>query len=272
MLGFRDFITAFRKLEVDHARPVIVHACLSSFGEVHGGAQTILGSLCSSFDTLIMPVFTYKTMITPEVGPPDNAIQYGSGRLTNRLAEFFQADMRADREMGVVAESLRTYPGAIRSTHPILSFAGLHASPILEAQSIREPLLPIQKLLERDGWVLLLGVGQTVNTSIHYAEQLAGRKQFMRWALTTRGVIPCQGFSGCSDGFAEIAPRLEEAVHQQELGEAVIQAIPVAHLVQAVCELLQENPTALLCEREDCERCRAIRQSVAEGERTSSNS
>ncbi len=263
MLTFRDFITGLRTLEIDPSRPVIVHGSLSAFGEVHGGADTVLGALCSTFDTLVMPAFTYKTMIIPEVGPPDNAIRYGSGRDTNRMAEIFQADMPADKLMGVVAESLRSHPRAFRSLHPILSFVGINARPILDSQSIKEPLLPIQKLLEQDGWVLLLGVNQTVNTSIHYAEQLAGRRSFIRWALTVRGVIPCQRFPGCSDGFEELAPHLNGIIRKIELGAALIQAVPVANVVEAVSEVIKENPLALLCGREDCERCNAVRASVA---------
>ena len=263
MLTFRDFITGLRKLEIDQSRPVIAHTSLSAFGEVHGGVETVLGALSSSFNTLVMPVFTYKTMITPEVGPPDNGINYGSGKDTNRMAEIYRADMPADKMMGVVAESLRTHPKAFRSSHPILSFTGINARPILDSQSIKEPLLPIQKMVEQEGWVLLLGVDQTANTSIHYAEQLAGRRSFIRWALTVRGVIPCQRFPGCSDGFEELAPLLEGVIRKVELGDAMIQAIPVGSLVDAVGELLKEHPLALLCGREDCERCNAVRASVA---------
>jgi aminoglycoside 3-N-acetyltransferase len=262
VLTFRDFITGFRQLEIDHSRPVIVHSSLSAFGEVNGGAQTVLGALISSFDTFIMPAFTYKTMITPEVGPPGNAINYGSGKDTNRMAEIYHTDMPADPLMGVVAETLRAHPKALRSIHPILSFAGINAQKVLDSQSIKEPLLPIQSLIDGDGWVLLLGVTHTVNTSIHYAEQLSGRKQFIRWALTPNGVIPCQRFPGCSEGFDAIASRLNEAVRKIELGEGIIQAIPLVNLVDAARDLLQENPLALLCSREDCERCNTVRRSV----------
>jgi aminoglycoside 3-N-acetyltransferase len=265
VLTFRDFITGFRKLEIENTRPVIVHAALSAFGEVHGGAETVLGALGSSFDTLMMPVFTYKTMITPEVGPLDNAISYGSGKDANLMAEIYRLDMPADTMMGIVAESLRTRPKAFRSIHPILSFAGINAKSILDSQTIKEPLFPVQKLMDEEGWVLLLGVDQTVNTSIHYGEQLAGRKQFLRWALTVKGVISCQHFPGCSDGFEGITPRLEGVIRKVELGEAFIQAIPVVNLVDNVDEMLKEDPLALLCGREDCERCNAVRAYVAGG-------
>ncbi len=263
MLTYRDFITGLRKLNIDPSRPVIVHASLSAFGEVNGGAETVFGALLSSFETLIMPVFTYKTMITPEVGPPDNAMTYGSGKDTNRMAEIFHPDMPADKMMGVLAEALRIHPRAQRSAHPILSFAGINARSILDSQMTHDPLLPIQGLIDGEGWVLLMGVDQTVNTSIHYGEKLAGRKQFTRWALTTKGIISCWGFPGCSQGFEAISPRLEEAVSSVQLGEALIQAIPLVSLMDAVGSLLKEEPLALLCTRPDCSRCNAVRAAVA---------
>ena len=262
MLTFRDFITGFRKLEIDRAHPVIVHASLSALGEVHGGVETVLGALCSSFDSVVMPTFTYKTMITPEVGPTNNAMIYGSGKDTNRMAEIFHQDMPADPLMGILAEKVRLHPRSYRSSHPILSFAGINAQKFLASQTIKEPLLPIQNLKGAQGWVILIGVNQKVNTSIHYGEYYAGRKQFIRWALTPKGVIPCQGFPGCSEGFEGITPNLDGVCRRIELGGGLIQAIPLTDLVDIVCGMLTDDPLALLCNREDCERCNAVRESV----------
>jgi aminoglycoside 3-N-acetyltransferase len=259
VLTFRDFITGLRKLDIDSSRPLIVHASLSAFGEVHGGAETLLGALISSFHSLIMPVFTYKTMLVPEIGPTDNAIVYGSGKDTNRMAEIYRPDMPSDSMMGVVSEALRKHPNAHRSSHPILSFAGINTRQVLEAQTLQEPLLPFQKLIDDEGWVLLMGVDQTVNTSIHYCEQLAGRMQFVRWALTSKGVVICPGFPGCSDGFEALAPHLDGVLRTAELGEGVIQAIPMVSLVDIVSSLIKKDLTALLCEREDCPRCNTVR-------------
>ena len=262
MLTFRDFSSAFRKLEIDHAQPVIAHASLSAFGEVHGGVETLLGALLMSFNTLIMPVFTYKTMVTPDVGPPDNGIRYGSSKDANLMAEFYHPEMRADKMMGKVPEALRCHPKAQRSSHPILSFAGVNAGQVLESQSLQEPLNPIGRLVEAGGWVLLLGVDHTVNTSIHYAEKFAGRKQFVRWALTPTGIVECPGWPGCSLGFQAIAPRLEGMTRQVQVGAAQVQAVSLDSLVQAVVGMLADDPVALLCGQEDCGRCQAVRQSV----------
>lgn len=259
MLTFRDFSSALRKLEIPRTSPVIAHASLSAFGEVHGGAETVLGALLMAYDTLVMPAFTYKTMITPEAGPAENGLVYGSARDANLMAEFFTPEMPADRLMGAVPEALRRHPKARRSGHPILSFAGVNADAALDAQTCAEPLTPIHVLKNDGGWVLLLGVDHTCNTSIHYAEWMAGRKQFVRWALTPQGIVECGGFPGCSQGFEAIAPRLEGKVRRVEVGQALIKAVSLGDLVAAVQAALEEDPLALLCARADCERCNAVR-------------
>jgi len=241
-------------------RPVIAHASLKAFGPIQGGAETMLTILLASVRGLIMPAFTYKTMITPEVGPPNNAILYGGDQDQNRMAEPFHAGMPVDPTMGVLPEVLRGHPSARRTLHPIQSFAGINADSILNTQTLFNPLAPIGALAEEGGWVLLLGVDHTVNTSIHYAEKLAGRRQFVRWALTIDRIVECPGFPGDSSGFNAIAPDLEKVTRRVEIGEGIVQAVPLDKLIEAVVNRIKENPLALLCQREDCERCGAIRE------------
>ncbi len=263
MISFRDISNGLKKLELDpHSSLAIAHASLSSFGEVRGGAETVIGALLASLLGLMMPTFTYKTMITPEAGPEDNGLVYGSGKDANRMAEFFRPDMPADRAMGVVAETLRRYPAARRSSHPILSFAGVNVAEALQAQTLEDPLSPIAALMAEDAWVLLVGVDHTTNTSIHYAEKLAGRKQFIRWALSTTGVRECPGWPGCSDGFAAAAPALEGITRKVQIGSSLIQALPLKPMVETISGLIRSDPLALLCARPDCERCNAIRATV----------
>jgi aminoglycoside 3-N-acetyltransferase len=272
MISYHDLVSAFRGLGLNRSRPVLVHASLSAFGltadksidktAVRGGAETLVGALLASVDTLLAPAFTYKTTLVPEDGPENNGIQYGSGKDLNKMTEFFSMDIPVDPLMGITSETIRRRPQAQRSTHPILSFTGINAASILSTQTIAEPLAPIAALLELDGWVLLLGVDHTVNTSIHYGEKLAGRKQFIRWALTEDGVRECPAFPGCSDGFQEIAPRLEGKVRETQLGSARITAVALADLIPAVQAALAEDPLALLCDREICPRCTAVRQSI----------
>jgi len=263
MTTFRDFYNGLRKLEIGPSHPVIAHASLSAFGDAHGGAETVLGALLGAFHTLVMPAFTYKTMLIPEVGPENNACAYGSGKDTNRMCEFFRPDIPVDRLIGVIAETLRTRAGAQRSAHPLLSFIGINASQILDAQTLEDPLAPVGALRAEEGWVLLLGVDHTVNTSIHYAEWLAGRKQFTRWALSPKGIIECLGFPGCSFGFQAVTTRLGDVTRIVQIGPGVVQAVPLENLLETVHSWIEEDPLALLCAREDCERCNAVRAAVA---------
>ena len=238
---------------------VIAHASLRAFGSIEGGADTMLNALLDSVRGIIMPTFTYLTMLNPDVGPPHNGITYGSETDLNKMAEAYHPDMPVDKLMGVLPEVLRKHPKAKRSMHPIQSFAGIRADAILNTQTIFNPLAPIGALADQDGWVLLLGVDHRVNTSIHYAEKLGGRMQFIRWALLPDRVVECPGFPGDSEGFEAIAPLVEKYTRCVEIGDALVQAVHLRSLIRVAVDQLKENPFALLYTRQDCERCNAVR-------------
>lgn len=261
IITYRDLLNTFRALDINPSDPVIAHAALGAFGQVHGGPQVMVGALLATFSSVMMPSFTYKTMVTPEVGPLNNAIKYGNHSDANRTAEIYDPDLPADPLMGIVPETLRKHPKARRSRHPLLSFVGVNAEQALDAQTLEEPLAPIRILYELNGWALLIGTDHMTNTSIHLGERLAGRKQFVRWALTSQGVIECPGFPGCSDGFQAIQPYIKStgALRSARLGPAEIQTIPLQVLISTVQDRLRANPLALLCEYPECMRCQAIR-------------
>ena len=258
MLERRDFKSAIGSLRLGE-KPAIAHASLSSFGATQGGAEAVLGALLASVTGLIMPTFTYKTMLIPGDGPPNNGLTYGKHSDLNLMAEPFYPDMSVDPLIGTLSEIMRHHLSAWRTSHPILSFAGVNVKSALETQTYNNPFAPIGWLADRDGWVLLLGVDHTVNTSIHFGEKIAGRKQFVRWALIGNRAVECSGFPGCSDGFEAIRPAIRHVTRRVEIGNSFVEAIPLHPLLQTVETILIKNPLALLCQREECERCNAIR-------------
>ena len=129
-VSFSDLTTGLAKLGLTK-NLVITHASLKAFGPIEGGADTILNALLDSVRGGIMPTFTYKTMLNPEVGPPRNGMTYGSETDLNKMVESFHPDMPADKTMGVLPEVLRKHPQAKRSSHPIQSFASINADAVL---------------------------------------------------------------------------------------------------------------------------------------------
>ena len=259
MLNYIKLREAFEALDL-RDKPIIAHASLKPFGYIEGGAEAVLDAMLASFASVIVPTHTYKTKIIPEMGPPNNGITYGSGHDKNQMAGPFHPEMRADSMMGILPETLRNHPSATRTAHPILSFAGINAELTLFTQTLYEPLAPIGALAEQDGWVILINVDHTVNTSIHYAEKLAGRRQFIRWALVGDRVVECPNYPGDSTGFQAIEPYISLDTRRVTIGEAFVQAIPLQRLFDVVQELIKSDPLALLCERTDCERCNAVRK------------
>lgn len=280
MTTYTEIKAAFDSLDLKDV-PVIAHTSLSSFGEVEGGAQMVVQAFVDSFAAVIMPVHTYKAMISPLAGPDKNGMEYGAPDPFNPNPEFFTPHMPADVLMGVIPETLRQRPGSKRSNHPILSFTGFNADEMLATQSLKEPLAPIQSLAEQNGWVVLAGVDHTVNTSMHLAEKLAGRRQFIRWALvrdmltrpaplkiagrnfaSTAGnerVVECPGFPGCSAGFQAIARDVQSSTRRTQAGKSSIQAVPLAALFHAVISKINQDPKALLCFDPSCARCNTVR-------------
>ena len=256
---YAELVNAFASLELNDV-PVIAHTSLHAFGHINGGPETFLQAILQGVAALIMPTHTYNTMITPTLGPSSNGIVYGSGQDANRMAEFYSPSMPADRLMGIVPETLRRRPEAKRSNHPILSFAGIRANKIISSQTMDEPFAPIRILAEVDGWVLLLGVDHTTNTTVHFAEKLAGRKQFTRWALTENGIMACPGFPGDSAGFNALEKDMEAHTKKLEIGNALVRAMPIKALLTVVTERLTKNPKDLLCSDLSCARCNEIRK------------
>lgn len=262
---FRDLQKGLRELGLGPDSRVLAHVSLSAFGHVRGGAEAMAGALTSLCGLVLMPAFTPQCLVQPLVGPADNAMTYGDAQADNAEAELFTPDLPPHADMGVTAETLRRLPGARRSSHPALSFTavGAGAEAALAAQSLARPFGPVTWLAENGGDVLLLGVDHTRNVALHEAEARAGRKQFVRWALTPDGILACPAWPGCSDGFNAVVPHVAAFTRTARVGPALLRRLPLAELLDSVAALLAADPAALLCDRPGCARCETVRRVTA---------
>ena len=177
-------------------------------------------------------------------------------------AEFFRMNLPSSPAGGPMAELVRRAEGAARSAHPILSFAGINAEDLLEAQTLEDPFAPIDALSRAGGDVLLINVDQTANAALHLAGQRAGRRQFLRWALTPGGVVECPSFPGCPNGFNAVEEKLQGASQTASAGAIHLQRIPLRDLIHTASGWIREDPSAMLCDDAECLLCGAVRKSL----------
>ena len=262
MLKYRDIRKALDDLHIRRGDPAIVHVSASLIPQVQGGAQTILGAILAGIDNLLMPSFTYQTMIIPEVGPPDNLMDYGSGRIENLNAAIFSNDLPSDFDDREISEVFRHYPDVTRSNHPILSFLGLGLDAALSMQTAADPYGHITYLRGKGVKILLIAKDASSIFSLHLAVKQSGRKQFTRWALTPDGVRECLFFPGCANGFHKLFFHLEGHLQRAQVQEEEWYALPLDATLESAMRLISQDPYALLCNDLQCEKCNLIRKEI----------
>ena len=255
-----------RALGLDGTSAVIVHSSLSSFGRVEGGALTVCRALVATCSMVLMPAFTWGgTNVYPPPGPPrhlnaaEPATSWEAFDEVMAQATPFSEDLSIDKGIGVMPETMRRELPCVRSRHPKASFiaAGRHAETLIDAQRLDHPLGPIEALAELGGDVLLLGVGHTRNTAIHLAEQRLGRSRFYRYAKIAPGTwMELPNLPGCSEGFGVIGPQLTGLTREVKIGDGRARRIPVVDVLTVAKRMVEADPAALLCDQDDCERCR----------------
>lgn len=251
-----DLERALWKLGVDGARPAMVHASLSSFGNVVGGAPAVVRALQHSAQTLVMPAFTYYTLVWP---PGKRNADWPA--FTGDDGPPFTPTSPVSRDIGRVAQTLLETPGAERSPHPALSFValGARAHEVLSAQTLEQPYAPIGVLYALDADVILLGVDQRSNTAMHYGEYLAGRPLLERWANTVNGPV-LTFYPNCSAAFNPVERHLT-TYRSLEVGKAQVAVMRVRDVVDTTKRLVERDPYALLCSYQNC-RCQTVREKI----------
>lgn len=155
---------------------VIVHSALSKLGWTAGGAVAVVQALMDVLTpegTLVMPTHTADNTDPAEWQNPPVPESWWHTIRDHMPA--FDPHFTPTRAMGAIVECFRTFPGVMRSNHPVTSFAawGRHAEFVTAEHELvawlGEPS-PLSRIYDLDGKILLLGVGHGNNTSLHLAE------------------------------------------------------------------------------------------------------
>ncbi|MBQ1047341.1 AAC(3) family N-acetyltransferase [Micromonospora sp. C51] len=155
---------------------LLVHSSFKALGWVCGGPVAVVQALLDALGpdgTLVVPTHTPDN--TDPAGWRHPPVPESWWPVIRANMPGFDPALTPSRWMGVVAETVRTWPCARRSDHPQVSFAavGPAAETVVTGHQLDEMLgerSPLGAVYRLDGDVLLLGAGHDSNTSLHLAE------------------------------------------------------------------------------------------------------
>lgn len=244
-----DIVAGLRDLGLRRGDAVLVHSALSRFGYVVGGAEAVIDALLTAVGEtghVFVPTLTGRRHDGP-ANPPVFDVR-STPCWTGRIPSTFMAR-----------------PDALRSLHPTHSVAGIgprvremiadHA----DSETPCGPRSPYYRLAEAGGYVLLLGVDQNANTTIHTAEELAGVPYHLQKEPTDTVVIDYDGIRhvkrlwlhdwGTARDFQRIDRALSDLgiMRTGTIGSATVRLIRTLPMIEWVVEALRRNPRYLCC-------------------------
>ena len=176
----RTLTNQLRSLGIEEGDVLLVHSSLRALGYVVGGAHAVVLALRAAVGdtgTIVVPTHSGdRTEPRHWRAPPVPEAWWETIR---RETPAFDPALTATRQMGAIADTVRTHPDAVRSAHPHVSFAawGPHAGEIVRDHALEDGFgerSPLARVHAFDGRVLLAGVTHANNTSLHLAERRAG--------------------------------------------------------------------------------------------------
>ncbi|MCZ6678816.1 MAG: AAC(3) family N-acetyltransferase [Candidatus Poribacteria bacterium] len=233
----QDIIEGLRKMGLRAGDGVMVHSSLSSMGYVEGGPDTVVEAFLSVLGpegTLMVPTFTH------------------SG------TEYFDP-LSSPSKNGAITEAVRRHSRAIRSLHPThaVTVIGPEATNLVCDDLQRGPLgvdCALDRLAQRGGWILLLGVDHQTNSTIHLGEAYAGDPdRHSKWSPgNPKQVILNHPDHGEMEvlitsmmGSTVAFERMENALRERDqiidgrIGNATCQLMRGQHVIDAAVDILR---------------------------------
>jgi aminoglycoside 3-N-acetyltransferase len=183
-----DLVRGLAGLGVRRGAILMVHTSMSSLGWVVGGERTVIDALLE----VLRPDGTLMAFVGWDENPYylDRWPERWRRAYLDELPAYDPVRSEADRSVGRIPDRLRTWPGAVRSSHPEANVAavGARATWIAEPHPgdfPQGPGSPLARLVEAEGQILMLGAPLETLTILHHAETLArGRdKRFVTYRM-----------------------------------------------------------------------------------------
>ena len=246
----REFAGDLLAAGIQEGDLLVVHSAMSKVGWFYGGPTDAIRAIFDVIGptgTLLLPTFTFS--------------------LSGWNAAPFDPKVTPSA-VGVLTDSFWRMAGVRRSIHPTHSMAAMGplAEELVGGPITYEPLglgSPLDRARRAGAKILLLGVTQIRNSSIHVAESLAGVAYFdvhfsedaefdqAHYRDPEDGRVRellIREMPGSSEGFDVLEAPLREAgiVRAVNVGRAVSRLMPAAPLCEFIRRQLIEDPTLLL--------------------------
>ncbi len=248
-----EIASGLAQLGVQLGDSILVHSSLSSFGHVAGGADAVI-------DALLRSVGPEGTVLMPSLPAnwrrDENCLAYLS-----RQPIF---DVRVTpSKVGRISDVFWRRAGAKRSlsaSHAVTAMGTQRDWFVAEHERshyLTGPGTPWYKNCQAGGKIVLLGVTQATNTTLHTVEETAGsivvsREWFYPLVIDTDGVLHQLEVCAHLPGYPRNFPRMDEvlleagAMRVGTIGQATVRVIEARKLLELGVDRLRADPRFLL--------------------------
>ncbi|MEN6544744.1 MAG: AAC(3) family N-acetyltransferase [Armatimonadia bacterium] len=241
-----DIVAGLKQLGVEPGMVIMVHSALASFGEVEGGADTVI-------DALLEVVSPEGTLVMPAMG---GAPIFDVNETRSNVAEITDRFWRR--------------PDVTRSIHPTHSAAG--KGPLvdqilaghLDQPTAIGPESPWGRVAQLDnGYILFLGCDQDRNTLLHAAEDIVNGAYLNTYrrdyydADRRVQTLTMERFPGPHRDFIQLDSLFlkKGAMQVSKIGKAVCRLMKAGKILKLTVKALQKDPAAVLCDNPHCVDC-----------------
>jgi len=244
-----DIVEGLKGLGLKPGDAVLAHSSLSAFGHVEGGAGTVIEAILQGVGpegTALFPTLTGHEKLSP-ANPP-----------------VFDP-LNAPCWTGIIPETARKRPDAIRSRHPTHSVAAIgRLARWITAGHEYCPSpcwygSPYDKLREIDGFIILLGCTHDSNTTFHHVEETAPVDYVCQKEPATGIILNPDGsrsevtfflhsYEGPPRDYPRMEPLFLEAGIQtmDRIGKATVRLIRSQPMCALLLEQVRRDPTCIL--------------------------
>jgi aminoglycoside 3-N-acetyltransferase len=241
VVSLQDINRSLQELNIKKGDIVGVHSSLGSIGYVSGGAETVIDGLLDAVGekgTVVMPTYSSNRV----------AVEKTEEDMSMGVSWKYKILPYNPQETpcwtGKIPDTFWRRKEAVRSSHPTHSLAAIGKDAMYICEGWK-------RLLEADGYILLIGVGLRNCSSLHLAEEYVELPQYiLEKTVPPKELVEKYPKSEWDIGYGAYPDfsKMEEVckrhgvIKTTTIGEAVIKFVKLRDLIELYAGELKKNP------------------------------